>query len=234
MPSRRSAQLCSLRQNLFPRWRRRSTSDDVFLGAKSAHLRNLVQLATASLAFPYPPPTPPLVGGPTASECRPSVCSSGLDSPQAPAGCRRLQGLSSAKVKGAGHHIISPVLQLLTACVQCDGIRPACTACQQRGIPCHYDVEPEQSRMMALKRRNEELEKELSQLWELYAFLQTRPLPEAHQILNRMRSSADLLAVLQFVKDGDLLIQMASTSQSDPAISPLPDPSHPTHTTHPQ
>ena len=81
--------------------------------------------------------------------------------------------------------------------------------------------------MMALKRRNEELEKELSQLWELYTFLQTRPLPEAQQILNRMRSSADLLAVLQFVKDGDLLIQMASRSQSDLSSPSLPEPSPP-------
>ncbi|KAF2228973.1 hypothetical protein EV356DRAFT_435816, partial [Viridothelium virens] len=88
---------------------------------------------------------------------------------------------------------------------KCDGVRPACTACQQRGIPCHYDVEPEESRMMALKRRNDDLERELARLWELFTFLRTRPLPEAHQILERMRSSSDLLAVLQSVKDGDLL-----------------------------
>ena len=81
--------------------------------------------------------------------------------------------------------------------------------------------------MMALKRRNDDLEKELSRLWELYTFLQTRPLPEAHQILDRMRSSADLLAVLQFVKDGDLLVQLASKSQSDPSTPPPPAASPP-------
>ena len=106
-------------------------------------------------------------------------------------------------------------------------MRPACTACQQRGIACLYDVEPEESRMMALKRRNEDLEKELSQLWELYAFLQTRPLPEAHQILDRMRSSTDVMAVLQFVKDGDLLMQMAARALADPSSNPHSDPSQP-------
>jgi hypothetical protein len=81
--------------------------------------------------------------------------------------------------------------------------------------------------MMALKRRNETLEQELEQMWELYGFLQSRPLPEAHQILNRIRSSADILSVLQFVKDGDLLVDMATGSSSNPDEITQDPPSQP-------
>ncbi|POR32982.1 Uncharacterized protein TPAR_06825 [Tolypocladium paradoxum] len=96
----------------------------------------------------------------------------------------------------------------------------ACSACQRAKtkIACEYDAEPNQSRASSRREVDE-------QLRELYTFLRTRPWGEALEILRRVRESEDPLAVLRFVKDGDLLLQAKLPSPLDASDDDPPDPS---------
>ncbi|KAG9942607.1 hypothetical protein KCU85_g9175, partial [Aureobasidium melanogenum] len=94
--------------------------------------------------------------------------------------------------------------------IKCDGVRPTCQPCARRYEDCVYDVEANTTRSNALKRKNEELAKENTQLRTLYDFLQNRPLVEAEEIFRRIRSTQDPLEVLRHVTTADLL--MAQTT----------------------
>ncbi|KAI4741926.1 hypothetical protein E4T50_07647 [Aureobasidium sp. EXF-12298] len=96
---------------------------------------------------------------------------------------------------------------------KCDGVRPTCQPCARRYEDCVYDVEANTTRSNALKRKNEELAKENTQLRTLYDFLQNRPLIEAEEIFRRVRSTQDPLDVLRHVTTADLL--MAQTTASE-------------------
>ncbi|KAH0401812.1 hypothetical protein KCU89_g3781, partial [Aureobasidium melanogenum] len=97
--------------------------------------------------------------------------------------------------------------------IKCDGVRPTCQPCARRYEDCVYDVEANTTRSNALKRKNEELAKENTQLRTLYDFLQNRPLIEAEEIFRRVRSTQDPLDVLRHVTTADLL--MAQTTASE-------------------
>ncbi|KAG9513112.1 hypothetical protein KCV07_g9019, partial [Aureobasidium melanogenum] len=97
--------------------------------------------------------------------------------------------------------------------IKCDGVRPTCQPCARRYEDCVYDVEANTTRSNALKRKNEELAKENTQLRTLYNFLQNRPLFEAEEIFRRVRSTQDPLDVLRHVTTADLL--MAQTTASE-------------------
>lgn len=68
-------------------------------------------------------------------------------------------------------------------------------------------MRPEETRAGALKRKNQALEEQHAQMAELYGYLRTKSEPEAIEILRRLRSTDDLVSILNFVKDGDLLLQ---------------------------
>jgi hypothetical protein len=90
---------------------------------------------------------------------------------------------------------------------QCDAQRPACGRCVTNSLECEYEVEETAvSRFSAMKARNTTLQRENNQLKELYSFLRNRPEAEAQEIFNRIRASDDPISVLQFVKQGDLLL----------------------------
>ncbi|TDZ14668.1 Regulatory protein CAT8 [Colletotrichum orbiculare MAFF 240422] len=44
--------------------------------------------------------------------------------------------------------------------VKCTGTRPTCFRCANQGLDCHWDTEPDTTRVESLRRRNEELERE--------------------------------------------------------------------------
>ncbi|PNY28531.1 Uncharacterized protein TCAP_01550 [Tolypocladium capitatum] len=102
--------------------------------------------------------------------------------------------------------------------VQCSGERPACHRCSTRKMPCEYDAEPNQSRAESRREVDE-------QLRELYTCLQTRPWDEALEILRRVREMHDPLAVLRFVRDGDLLLHAKFVSALDTFDDGAPDAS---------
>ena len=105
---------------------------------------------------------------------------------------------------------------------QCDGNRPCCSACVSKPDLCIFEIkDANTSRTTALKQKVETLETEAQEMRgviddlqtnlnvksELLEYLKTRPSHEAQTILQRWRNSEDVDSVLQYVRDGDLLIQ---------------------------
>ncbi|KAL5113393.1 hypothetical protein ACEQ8H_008737 [Pleosporales sp. CAS-2024a] len=73
---------------------------------------------------------------------------------------------------------------------KCDGHRPVCTCCSQKDTECVYELGPNEKPSQAMKRKNEEMQGELSNLRQLYDFLRLRPEHEAMDVLHRIRSNA--------------------------------------------
>ncbi|KAH3912744.1 hypothetical protein HBH56_118810 [Parastagonospora nodorum] len=93
---------------------------------------------------------------------------------------------------------------------KCDGSRPVCTCCSQKDTECVYELGPNEKPSQAMKRKNEEMQGELSNLRQLYDFLRLRPEQEAMEIFRRIRSnSADtspssrIRELADFVRHGD-------------------------------
>jgi Zn(2)-Cys(6) binuclear cluster domain-containing protein len=111
--------------------------------------------------------------------------------------------------------------------IKCDARRPICSPCTTRNRSCEYETEADVDRYTSLKRRHIRLEKDHSELMELFEMIKVRPTRDAHSILNRVGSTQDLGDTLSFVKQGDLLFQTAEESQSpvspdsSPAVSLL-------------
>ncbi|KAF2113856.1 hypothetical protein BDV96DRAFT_118510 [Lophiotrema nucula] len=97
---------------------------------------------------------------------------------------------------------------------KCDGSRPVCTCCSQKDTECIYELGPNEKPSQAMKRKNEEMQGELTNLRQLYDFLRLRPEQEALEILRRIRSNPPdtspalrIQELADFVRHGDLLIQ---------------------------
>ncbi|KAF2626280.1 hypothetical protein BU25DRAFT_440684 [Macroventuria anomochaeta] len=115
---------------------------------------------------------------------------------------------------------------------KCDGNRPVCTCCAQKDTQCVYELGPNEKPSQAMKRKNEEMQGELSNLRQLYDFLRLRPAHEAMEILKRIRAnspdvppSQHIQELADFVRQGDLLIQQPL--HTPPLSNPDRDPTHP-------
>ncbi|KAH7135056.1 hypothetical protein B0J11DRAFT_575675 [Dendryphion nanum] len=102
---------------------------------------------------------------------------------------------------------------------KCDGTRPVCTCCAQKDTDCVYELGPNEKPSQAMKRKNEEMQGELSNLRQLYDFLRLRPEQEALEILRRIRTNPGVSTSTQriqeladFVRHGDLLNQVPAIS----------------------
>ena len=71
---------------------------------------------------------------------------------------------------------------------------------------CSYSTSEGETHTLALKRKYGVLQKESDELKELYEALRTRPHDQAYAIFARIRSTLDPAAVLQSVKQADLLL----------------------------
>lgn len=103
---------------------------------------------------------------------------------------------------------------------KCDGNRPRCARCVHRNSPCGYDVEPETTRVASLKRKHETAQGENEQLHQLFDFIRSRPETEAYEIFRRIRTTSDPIAVLNLIKDGDLLLQQLTSGFSSASLEP--------------
>ncbi|KAF1928400.1 uncharacterized protein M421DRAFT_63540 [Didymella exigua CBS 183.55] len=97
---------------------------------------------------------------------------------------------------------------------KCDGNRPICTCCSQKDTECVYELGPNEKPSQAMKRKNEEMQGELSNLRQLYDFLRLRPEHEAMEILKRIRSNSPdvppcqrIQELADYVRHGDLFNQ---------------------------
>ena len=105
---------------------------------------------------------------------------------------------------------------------QCDGLRPECSSCKKRGDGCAYDFEvgSDTTRYQALRKRQTELEQLYGQSVEVLEQLRNRPRSEAMAIFEQIRRGDSLDELLKVVKDGDLLIELASNTSKISSASP--------------
>ncbi|KAH7079542.1 hypothetical protein FB567DRAFT_124351 [Paraphoma chrysanthemicola] len=106
---------------------------------------------------------------------------------------------------------------------KCDGNRPVCTCCTQKDTECLYELGPNEKPSQAMKRKNEEMQGELSNLRQLYDFLRLRPEQEAMEILRRIREtspesspSQHIQQLADFVRHGELPAPKSSQSPPSP------------------
>ncbi|ROT37566.1 hypothetical protein SODALDRAFT_200087 [Sodiomyces alkalinus F11] len=109
---------------------------------------------------------------------------------------------------------------------KCDGRRPVCSACTNAGSPqdCEYDADPDISRVAALRKKSEDLQRRVALLEELFHLLALRPEQDSIEILRRMRTTnyqTDLEHLVKFIREGDLLVQAATAGSSSLAKKPL-------------
>lgn len=107
--------------------------------------------------------------------------------------------------------------RLRTACtecrrrkVKCDGLRPICANCTKYRLQCKYDRDADTTPITMLRRRNDDLQNQVSQLGELYEILRTRNEADAQDIFKRMRTDDSPQRVLEMIKASDLLVSPRS------------------------
>ncbi|KAF4925805.1 Nitrogen assimilation transcription factor nit-4 [Colletotrichum viniferum] len=103
--------------------------------------------------------------------------------------------------------------------VKCSGLRPKCYRCSQTNIECIWDTEPDTTRIVSIRKRKEELERENEDLHELLRFLYLRPDEEAREIFRRLRVSGNALEVLNAVRTADLLLQRRQVGEGADQIT---------------
>ncbi|OHW97528.1 C6 transcription factor [Colletotrichum incanum] len=127
------------------------------------------------------------------------------------------------------HQVPSACLQCRKRKVKCSGKRPTCGRCSAQEIECEWDTEPDTSRVVSIRKRKEELERENEDLHEFLRFLYLRPEQEAVEIFKRLRISGDALQVLEIVRSGDLLLQRLRADRNASSPEPMqtsPDAVH--------
>ncbi|KAL2261349.1 hypothetical protein VTK26DRAFT_4346 [Humicola hyalothermophila] len=92
---------------------------------------------------------------------------------------------------------------------KCDGGRPRCSICRDRGTVCEFDTNAEETHTQALKRKYHELQVQKSTFEQIYNVLQSRPEQEAEEVFRRIRTGADASSILRHVNYGDVLVQLA-------------------------
>ncbi|KAK8877777.1 C6 transcription factor [Apiospora arundinis] len=89
---------------------------------------------------------------------------------------------------------------------RCSGERPTCRRCLKRSIHCRYR---EIVTSETLKQSNHDLRDRGHANEEILQLLKNLPDQEAHDVLARLRSGASVSTIVNQVKAGDLLLQLA-------------------------
>lgn len=84
--------------------------------------------------------------------------------------------------------------------VQCDGQRPTCVKCADRGLECVYTAEPDAPPIIALKRKHDALQRENIQVNQLLSHLKSVAQPDAIKILDFLRDGQDVASTIEFAQ----------------------------------
>jgi len=103
---------------------------------------------------------------------------------------------------------------------KCDGNRPTCTCCTQKDTDCVYELGPNEKPSQAMKRKNEEMQGELSNLRQLYDFLRLQPEQNAVDILRRIRAHPPDTPSSQHIQDLADFARLSGTPLQAVAHSP--------------
>ncbi|KAJ4227937.1 hypothetical protein NW759_004026 [Fusarium solani] len=104
----------------------------------------------------------------------------------------------------------------------------ACSVLVEKGLECVYKTASAETHSQALKRKYHQAQHRTSQYVELYGLLATLSDDEAPGVLRRIRSGADVDTILNQIRAGDLLLQMALAPETRfryefPYISDMPE-----------
>ncbi|KAH6619763.1 hypothetical protein B0J18DRAFT_451092 [Chaetomium sp. MPI-SDFR-AT-0129] len=97
---------------------------------------------------------------------------------------------------------------------KCDGGRPMCSICRDRGTACKFETNAAETHTQALKRKFNELQSQKSAFEQVYEVLQTRSEEEAGSVFRRIRRGSDAGSILRHVSYGDVLVQLALVPES--------------------
>ncbi|KAI9760070.1 MAG: DEAH-box RNA helicase prp16 [Chaenotheca gracillima] len=105
---------------------------------------------------------------------------------------------------------------------KCDGARPACSACQLRGIrECIYDTVGDQRRTTALRVNLQALQEDVDSLTSLLEVLQSAPEDVALAALRRLRGGTTRDVVAQEIRDA--VMSSSSNSSRSSRVGELED-----------
>ncbi|KAI0427478.1 putative C6 transcription factor [Xylaria sp. FL1042] len=97
---------------------------------------------------------------------------------------------------------------------KCDGERPACRRCRNKGQDCTYELPQDAlSRSSARKEIANRLQRENSQLRQLFHDLSKRPEPEAYDIFQRLRGEDDPIALAHSIRQAELLLPLRAPEE---------------------
>ncbi|PVI08060.1 hypothetical protein DM02DRAFT_608166 [Periconia macrospinosa] len=108
--------------------------------------------------------------------------------------------------------------------IKCDGTRPSCHACVRNKTDCEYpDTESRQ-----VRQRYEQLQQQKSAHEELVELLKNAPEQDASDIVRRLRAGMDVASIVNYVRDGNLLLQLALAPETHriypfPHLAGMPD-----------
>lgn len=74
---------------------------------------------------------------------------------------------------------------------RCDGARPSCGRCSDKGVTCVYDVEDGEGRLTSLKQRHPAFVEKHKKMLDLFATLQTAPMEVVNAVIEGIRSGQD-------------------------------------------
>jgi len=97
---------------------------------------------------------------------------------------------------------------------KCNTARPTCSFCLKRNTTCNYIAGPSETHFQAWKRKYHELEDSKIPYEELFDMLKIMPERDALGVLYRIRAGDDIGTIITHVKEGDLLLQMSSSSET--------------------
>ncbi|KAL6699759.1 hypothetical protein J3F84DRAFT_361663 [Trichoderma pleuroticola] len=92
---------------------------------------------------------------------------------------------------------------------KCSGDRPTCSRCIQRNSECHYTTQPGETESQARRRGYKDLQRITTVHEELFDLLRKLPDQEADHIWDKIRNGEEAMSVLNYIKTGSVLLQMA-------------------------
>ncbi|EJP69166.1 nitrate assimilation regulatory protein nirA [Beauveria bassiana ARSEF 2860] len=105
--------------------------------------------------------------------------------------------------------------------VACNRARPVCARCTRLNVECEYaSTSPEETRSMALKRRIDELQQQLSEHADILQHLRTLPETDAMSVVRRLRLTPNASRVLSSLRGGAHTGARLSERRTSRGISP--------------
>ncbi|KAL6697014.1 hypothetical protein J3F84DRAFT_371912 [Trichoderma pleuroticola] len=98
---------------------------------------------------------------------------------------------------------------------RCNGSRPKCLSCSQKGIDCHYtSANATETNSGVLKRKFQEVKQKTSDYEELYNALRKMPPDDSRAIFLLIRRGVNIKTVMRQIREGSLLLQLSLTPET--------------------